>query len=245
MITYASPNYTPRPPNAHVCLVVLHYTEMATQAALHKLCDPQANVSAHYLITESGHVVHLVAESMRAWHAGAGCWGTITDVNSHSIGIELANCGTAPFAAPLMDALETLLSSVLQRYQIAPQGVIAHSDSAPMRKIDPGVCFDWQRLARRGLSVWPQQQDKPAATAGQSQPISTRTDRFMALARCFGYTASTKPQTILSAFRLRFRPRCCDALEVNETDLALITDLAERFVFDANAESTYPSKAES
>ncbi|MEM8657115.1 MAG: N-acetylmuramoyl-L-alanine amidase, partial [Pseudomonadota bacterium] len=151
-----SPNYGARPEGARVELVVLHYTAMeAAEAALERLCDPAHEVSAHYLIGGCGTVWQMVAEADRAWHAGAGSWQGRADVNSRSIGIELANPGDAPFAARQMGALEGLLKDLLPRYDLPADAVIGHSDMAPGRKRDPGARFDWRRLARRGLSVWP------------------------------------------------------------------------------------------
>ena len=46
-----------------------------------------------YLIAADGRIWRLVEETCRAWHAGQGAWGEIGDVNSHSLGIELANSG--------------------------------------------------------------------------------------------------------------------------------------------------------
>jgi N-acetylmuramoyl-L-alanine amidase len=138
-------------------MVVLHYTAMSScQVALDRLCDPATEVSAHYLISEGGEVLALVPEDMRAWHAGAGEWGGRDDINSRSIGVELANSGSHPFAAAQMQALEALLHDVMARWAIAPERVIGHSDMAPGRKNDPGARFDWRRLALAGLSVWPQ-----------------------------------------------------------------------------------------
>ena len=174
-------------------LIVLHYTGMASCAeARARLCDPLAEVSAHWLISETGNAEALVDEALRAWHAGAGAWGAVTDVNSRSVGIELANTGTAPFPEPQMAALENLLSAVMARWSIPPERVIAHSDMAPGRKGDPGARFDWQRLARAGLSVWPER----AGDAGR--PLA------QSLA-AIGYPVASDA-ALLAAFRLRFRP---------------------------------------
>jgi N-acetylmuramoyl-L-alanine amidase len=173
---------------------VIHYTAMrSATAARDWLCNPEAQVSAHYVIAEDGRIWQLVDEDMRAWHAGAGQWGSCTDVNSHSIGIELANTGSHPFPEPQMAVLETLLSGIFQRRGIRPEGVIGHSDMAPGRKIDPGPKFDWRRLARKGLAIWPE----PATDA----PFPTQE----ALAKA-GYTAPTAPEIRLAAFRSRFLP---------------------------------------
>lgn len=192
---------------------MLHYTQMPTaQSALTRLCLPAAEVSAHYLIGADGTVWHLVDEALRAWHAGAGEWRGRDDVNSRSIGIELDNDGATPFAWPQMRALHGLLAGVLARWAIPPQGVIAHSDMAPARKVDPGPRFDWQGLARAGLSVWPERGGDPLA------PLTPSLDAI-------GYPA-VPPGLRLAAFRLRFRPGAHGPEDA--TDRALADDLARR-----------------
>ena len=152
-VWHPSPNFGLRRDGLTPTLVVIHYTAMKdARAALERLCDPESVVSAHYLIGVDGQMWQMVAETMRAWHAGAGNWHGQDDINSRSIGIELDNAGTHPFSEPQMAALERLLSDILIRWGIAPDGVIGHSDMAPGRKCDPGPRFDWTRLARRGLA---------------------------------------------------------------------------------------------
>ncbi|MFN3971466.1 MAG: N-acetylmuramoyl-L-alanine amidase [Gemmobacter sp.] len=186
-----SPNCGPRRGGVRPSLVVIHFTAMkSAEAARARLCDPAAEVSAHWLIDGAGIVEALVPEALRAWHAGAGAWGAARDVNSASIGIELANDGKSPFPARQMAALEALLAGVMGRWGIGPAGVIGHSDMAPARKVDPGPRFDWKRLARGGLSVWPE--------AGE--PGDFRAD-----CRGFGYP-DVADDLLLRAFRLRFRP---------------------------------------
>ncbi|WP_323786211.1 N-acetylmuramoyl-L-alanine amidase [Thalassovita sp.] len=201
-------------------MIVLHYTAMTSaRAALDRLCDPKAEVSAHYLICERGRIWQMVEEEMRAWHAGAGQWGAVADVNSRSIGIELANLGTHPFSEPQMAALEALLPGIMARWQVPPERVIGHSDMAPDRKHDPGPRFDWQRLARQGLSIWPE-----AAEPGDFVTDATR----------FGYSCECfDADTVLGAFRDRFRPGVTGALD--QTDRALMADLAVRFPVDHSA----------
>lgn len=182
-----------------------------------RLCDAAHEVSAHWLISEDGTSEALVDETMRAWHAGAGEWAGQDDVNSRSIGVELANCGDHPYAALQIDALEDLLSAVMARWSIPAQCVIAHSDMAPSRKGDPGARFDWQRLALQGLSVWPRASDPADPTD------------FWPAARAFGYPDA--PATdLLAAFRLRFRPWVQGPLD--GWDAALAKDLARRFPVD-------------
>lgn len=188
---WPSPNHGERRGRVQPTLIVVHYTGMASCAeALARLCDPAAEVSAHWLISEVGEAVALVPEHRRAWHAGAGAWGGLADVNSRSIGIELANPGDRPFPEAQMAALERLLGEVMARWHIPAQGVIAHSDMAPSRKGDPGARFDWRRLALHGLAVWPE----PAKPGD-----------FCADLRAFGYPEAPEAD-LLAAFRLRFRP---------------------------------------
>jgi N-acetylmuramoyl-L-alanine amidase len=213
-VTLASPNHGERRDGAVPDLVVIHYTAMASCAdSCARLCDPLAEVSAHWLIDLDGTTIQLVHESRRAWHAGAGAWGAVTDVNSRSIGIELQNAGNHPFPAPQMAALDTLLAAILTRWHIPPQRVIAHSDMAPARKSDPGPRFDWRRLARQGLSVWP----KPA----EADPSA-----LLPALRAFGYP-DAPPETLLTAFRLRFAPWARGPISPNDAGAAC--DLANRF----------------
>jgi N-acetylmuramoyl-L-alanine amidase len=201
--------------------VVIHYTAMPSMAeARARLCDPAHEVSAHWLIAEDGGVEQLVDEQLRAWHAGAGAWGAVGDVNSRSIGIELANSGAQPFAEPQMVALERLLAGIMARWRIPPERVIGHSDMAPARKSDPGRRFDWRRLSHGGLSVWPR------VTEGRS---GGRLSDFVGHARRFGYPA-VEEELILRAFRLRFRPWADGPLD--GMDVAMAADLATRFPVD-------------
>lgn len=179
-------------------LIVLHYTGMADAAAARaRLCDPASQVSAHWLIDETGRAEALVPEERRAWHAGAGSWRGRDDVNSRSIGVELANPGDRPFPEPQMAALERLLAAIMARWGIAAEGVIAHSDMAPGRKIDPGPRFDWRRLARGGLSVWPGLTVPEAAACEPDLPP---------LRESLGRIGYPPLPESLDAFRLRFRP---------------------------------------
>jgi len=153
-----SPNFDARtaPPD----MVVLHYTGMPTGAeALARLRDPEAKVSAHYLIEEDGRAFALVAEERRAWHAGVSFWKADRDINARSIGVEIVNPGHErgyrSFGALQMAAVCDLCLAILSRHPVPPRNVVAHSDIAPDRKQDPGALFDWQGLARNGVGLFP------------------------------------------------------------------------------------------
>ena len=199
-----SPNWGERRHGGKPDMVIIHYTAMETvEAAVARLCDPKAEVSAHYVIAEDGRVFPLVSEEYRAWHAGAGAWGQVRDVNSHSIGFELANQGpqseTPEFPEIQMQTLERILAEVLRRYAIPKERVLGHSAIAPGRKSDPGPYFDWQRLAQKDLAIW-------------CNPIEADADwdRFRQAAGLFGYCPPDPDQSgwnaVLDAFRHRFLP---------------------------------------
>ncbi len=216
-LSHPSPNFGERRGGQRPELVVIHYTAMEScAAALDRLCDPVSEVSAHYLIDADGTVLSLVAEGARAWHAGQGAWQGRDDVNSRSIGVELANCGAEPFPEAQMKALEGLLAGILTRWSLPPEAVIGHSDMSPDRKADPGPRFDWRRLALSGLSVWPE----PAVPGD-----------FRADALRFGYPDHTTDM-ILRAFRLRFRPWATGPIDA--VDAGLAADLAGRFARPAS-----------
>ncbi|KAF0675389.1 N-acetylmuramoyl-L-alanine amidase [Profundibacterium mesophilum] len=213
-------------------LIVLHYTAMRSADAAHeRLCQPEAEVSAHYLITREGALRSLVPEARRAWHAGAGRWGAVVDVNSASIGIELDNDGAGPFAAPLMRCLERLLSDVMARHDIPPERVIGHSDCAPLRKVDPGPRFDWRRLALGGYAIWPGIDGAPELGPAPRSALSDA--RFAALCVAAGYAPGMAAQVYLCALRLRLAPWARGARGPADDRRALW--LAEHFPVDARA----------
>lgn len=149
-----SPNHDARDP----ILIVIHATEQDSVArSLLTLRTRNAGgpVSAHYLVGDDGRVYQLVADDRRAWHAGGGRWGAITDLNSASIGIELDNDGTEPFTDAQLDSLVVLLEDLSARHGIPRTAVIAHADLAPTRKRDPGHHFPWAKLAAAGFGRWP------------------------------------------------------------------------------------------
>lgn len=210
-INRRSPNFDQR--RLPVTMVVIHYTGMVgAEAAIERLCDPAAKVSAHYLITDRGEVVALVDEADRAWHAGVSWWRGIADVNSASVGIELDNpghdFGYRPFAEPQMAALVTLLPAIVARHGVAPANVVGHSDVAPARKIDPGELFDWERLARHGLAL-----ARPCRDL--SDPGWAEGDFAASLSR-FGYSVDDLPAAI-RAFQRRFRPEAVTGAADGET----------------------------
>lgn len=198
----ASPNWNER--KLPISMVVLHYTEMKpVETALERMCDPAAEVSAHYCITEEGEVISLVPEDKRAWHAGLSYWRGVKDVNSASIGIELDHPGHAlayrPFADAQIDALVPLLNRMMLAYDIPRANVVAHSDIAPARKLDPGELFPWEELAQYRLCL-----ARPTKLE-LGDPFANDGAFYLAMER-FGYDISDGRKAV-EAFQRRWRPR--------------------------------------
>jgi N-acetylmuramoyl-L-alanine amidase len=204
-IARPSPNHGPRPPGARTELLILHYTGMPTAAhALDRLCDPAAQVSAHYTVDEDGTVYAHVPEDRRAWHAGLSQWRGLGDVNSRSIGVEIVNpgheFGYRPFPAAQMAAVTALCREIIDRHAIAAADVLGHSDVAPARKEDPGELFDWPGLAAQGIGLWPDPTDADVHLGDDA----LSTDAVAALLARYGYNAA-EPRALLS-FQRHFHP---------------------------------------
>lgn len=211
LIHRPSPNHEPRRVET-VDMLVLHYTGMQTgQAALERLCDAEAKVSAHYLIDEDGTIHALVPELQRAWHAGLSYWRGETDINSRSIGIELVNpgheFGYRAFPDEQIDALIRLCAGVLSRHPIPPWNVIGHSDVAPARKHDPGELFPWPRLKGHGIGLWPFE---------GGETVDVDDGKLIAMLGRYGYD-TTDPQAAIAAFQRHFRPTRIDGRNDGET----------------------------
>jgi N-acetylmuramoyl-L-alanine amidase len=222
-----SPNHGPRPEPVRINMLVLHYTGMTTAAAaLERLCDPGARVSAHYVIGENGVIWRLVPENRRAFHAGVSCWEGERDLNAVSLGIEIVNpgheWGYRPFPEAQMSSVEGLCRELIGRYSIPPHRVVGHSDIAPDRKTDPGELFDWARLARAGIGIWPPAMLAPRGFA--INPVDALGDLLS-----IGYCANARSQTpALFAFQRRFRQECCDGRLDAET-AARLSEVREAF----------------
>ena len=204
-----SPNHDDRPDGAPVDMLILHYTGMRSgAAAIDRLCDPAAKVSAHYVVEEDGQVFRLVPESRRAWHAGISHWRGVSGLNARSIGIEVVNPGHEhgyrPFAALQMAALCDLCRAILARHPIPAWNVVGHSDVAPDRKEDPGEFFDWEGLAAHGVGLWPR-------AAGRGDGDALR------LLGAIGYRTDLPLPVLLRAFQRHWRPGRVDGVADAET----------------------------
>jgi N-acetyl-anhydromuramyl-L-alanine amidase AmpD len=208
-----SNNYDIRKPQ----LIVLHFTDqdsVAQSLDTLRTANSGGPVSAHYLVGRDGHIYQLVSDTMRAWHAGPGRWGTITDLNSASIGIEIDNNGHEPFPPIQIDSLIRLLTDLTTRWHIPRAQIIGHEDLAPVRKNDPGPLFPWATLAAAGFGLWP-------------DPTSMRVDPppgfdpWMALT-AIGYSLED-PHATVRAYHNHFRGDDADMLDAD--DLRILYNL--------------------
>lgn len=149
---FSSSNYLPRVKKIEY--IILHYTERTFTEALAILTDIQSEVSSHYLIKEDGETFQLVDDNKIAWHAGESSWQNSTGLNQNSLGIEIDNLGIAEFTPSQMQSCIKLCHYLVDKYDINFVNIIGHSDVAPDRKLDPGIFFDWQKLAKNGLGYW-------------------------------------------------------------------------------------------
>jgi N-acetylmuramoyl-L-alanine amidase len=227
-----SPNFGARVDGGPIDILLFHYTAMASsEAALDWLCDASSEVSSHYFVFEDGRVVQMVDEELRAFHAGVSFWGGEKNINSRSIGIEIANRGHAlgypPYPEPQIEAVIALSRDILARHAIPPERVLAHSDVAPLRKADPGERFPWRRLCVAGVGQYVAPAPithGPAFGEGDEGEVVAR---FKSRLREYGYglgggdrfDAETKAVTV--AFQRHFRPELVDGVADMSTRLTL------------------------
>ncbi len=219
---YPAANVEPRRDGLRPSLLILHYTGMrSARAAIEYLARADSKVSCHYVIDEEGRITQMVAESERAWHAGLSSWHGATDINSLSIGIEIQNPGHEHgypcFPAAQMRAVADLSRDICVRNGLPPEAVLAHSDVAPARKIDPGEKFDWQLLADSGVGHWAQPARIRGRDGGDGPGASgVHVAEAQLLLRRYGYgveptgSIDTATEFVLKAFQRHFRPRRVD-----------------------------------
>src|SRR6516225_8291320 len=244
-----SPNHGERQNGVRPDIILLHYTGMYDPSvALDRLCTAGSEVSAHYLVLEDGRVVQMVPEARRAWHAGVSSWAGETDINSRSIGIEIANPGHEhgypDYPRRQVAAVTALCRSIFTRYQVAPDRVLAHSDVAPARKQDPGEKFPWKLLADSGIGLWvnpaPITQSGPIYVLGDTNPAIEETQRLLAR---YGYGVTptgyldSPTRDAIAAFQRHFRPMRVDGVVDASTTATLKALLAAR---DARLNSIQP-----
>jgi len=235
-----SPNHSERKDGVAPDMIVLHYTGMRdNEAAIRHLCAPATEVSAHYVVLQDGFILQLVAESRRAWHAGVASWAGETDVNSRSIGIEIANPGHdrgyPDFPRRQIAAVTTLCRSIFTRHRIPAWRVLGHSDVAPARKQDPGEKFPWRLLSESGIGLWvnpaPITEGGAVFVLGESDPAIREMQELLGrygydIAVSGSYDLATRD--VIAAFQRHFRPARVDGVADASTIATLKALLAAR-----------------
>ncbi|MBN9234809.1 MULTISPECIES: peptidoglycan recognition protein family protein [Phyllobacteriaceae] len=223
-----SPNFGPRRGPFRPDMIVLHYTGMASgEGAEAWLCDPASEVSSHYLVHKDGRIVQMVRESDRAWHAGKSFWRGHADINSASVGIEIVNPGHSldypPYPKRQIEAVIGLCAGIVARHGVVPERILAHSDVAPGRKVDPGERFPWKALHAAGIGHL-----VPAAPIRQGAALregdqGAQVEELQSLLALYGYglgiTRIFDPATRIAveAFQRHFRPRLVDGVADGST----------------------------
>lgn len=219
----ASPNRNERRDGRSPDILLLHYTGMeSARGALDWLTREESQVSSHYFAFEDGRILQLVPEAGRAWHAGKSFWKGETDINSASIGIEIANAGhpggLPDFPDVQIEAVIKLCRGIIQRWNIPPERVLGHSDVAPVRKVDPGEKFPWDRLAKAGIGHWVE----PAPVTGgrffQRGDSGPPVEALQAMLALYGYNTPVSGEFCdrtrgdVDAFQRHFRPVRVDGI---------------------------------
>ena len=223
-----SPNFGERAKGQAIKCLILHYTGMSDAAkACDWLCNDVSEVSCHYLVDEQGDIVQMVDEANRAWHAGVSSWNDDDDINSSSIGIEIQNPGHfqgyPDFPKVQMLAVIALCKDIITRQPISARRILAHSDVAPGRKVDPGEKFDWRMLHQYGVGhcVEPE-----PISGGTFLQFGDQGDAVMALQgmlKLYGYDIDVngafdkRTQIVVEAFQRHFRVELVDGIADQST----------------------------
>jgi len=211
-----SPNINERSGNKPVSILILHYTGMETaEKACDWLCREESQVSCHYLVDEQGRITQMVDETMRAWHAGVSSWHGEEDVNSFSIGIEIQNpghnLGYVEFSAIQMNAVAALAKDIVARHPIEPRNILAHSDVAPGRKVDPGEKFDWRFLHKKGIGHFVEPEPLGGGSFLQEGDSGDPVFALQAMLKLYGYGLDAsgnfekRTKLVVEAFQRHFR----------------------------------------
>lgn len=231
----SAPNFNDRA--FPVEMLVLHYTGMQSEdAALDWLCRAESGVSCHYFVFSDGRIVQSVPEAKRAWHAGVSRWRGLDDINSRSIGIEIANpgheFGYTAFPEPQIEAVIALSRDIVGRNRIMARDVVAHSDIAPARKQDPGELFPWKRLSEAGIGMWVEPSLVEAGPSLGPGDFGEDVSRLRADLAAFGYPLAAgeaydlETSQVVAAFQRRFRPALVDGRADGSTLATLARVLA-------------------
>lgn len=200
---------------APISMLVLHCAAHPGEELVS--CLDKAELSSHYVLGLNGELIKVIDESNRAWHAGEASWREFKeDLNSCSIGIEISNLtlGQSPYSDAQIEKLIAFCQKLMRKHKILPQNVVAHSDIAPLRKVDPGLAFPWKRLSKEGIGLW--YQPKNADKMPENDVAK--------LLAIIGYDTKDEETVIASAyaFKRRFLP---EEVKVDEDVYHLVNNV--------------------
>lgn len=233
-----SPNFGPRIGVTVPDMIILHYTGMETgEGAQNWLCNPESQVSSHYLVHEGGRIVQMVRESERAWHAGKSFWAGATDINSRSVGIEIVNpghiLGYSDFPAVQIAAVIRLCRGIVARYGVFAERILAHSDIAPGRKVDPGEKFPWKTLCDEGLGRFPAPARIEADFVLRAGDSGESVQNLQSLLARYGYNVEitgnfdAATEIVVTAFQRHFQPERVNG-QADATSVEILKTLVGR-----------------
>ncbi len=217
---YKSPNYNDRVKNSKIEFIIIHYTgvDMQFHKVIDWFLDERSKVSCHYLIDKSGEIYNLVDVSNRAWHAGKSFWNNCVDINSNSIGIELHNAGNEDFTSHQFESLVKLIKILMRNNAINSWDILGHSDVSIGRKIDPGVKFPWQKLAKEKIGFFTNlsQENFDTDYSDHNSPHSIKEiqSKLISIGYDVNKSAVFDAQTVegLKAFQRHWRPKKVDGI---------------------------------
>ena len=213
--TINSKNFDPwKRTKTSIKFIIIHYTGMQSEReSIKRLCDPKSKVSRHFVINKKGQVYKLVQENRIAWHAGKSCWGKYKNLNRNSIGIELVNkghdFGYTIFPKKQLSSLTKICKKLIKKYKIKKKNVIGHSDVAPLRKIDPGEKFPWEKLANNNIGIWHKYKKKELIKFRKIKIVNKSKVEFInklkKIGYCFNYNRKGSLIKIIKAFQRHYR----------------------------------------
>ena len=233
-----SPNFDSKKRSKNsIKIIVIHYTGMQSEReSLAKLCNPKSKVSSHFLINQNGKVYRLVQDDRVAWHAGKSCWGNYKNLNKNSIGIELVNkghqLGYTNFKKKQLISLIKILKKIIRKYKIKKKYIVGHSDIAPLRKIDPGEKFPWNKLAKKNIGIWHNFQPNFLKKLRKVKILTTQDKvNFVKNLNNIGYCLSIKKKPIfiktIKAFQRRYRRELINGV-LDKECLIIAQDLSKK-----------------
>jgi N-acetylmuramoyl-L-alanine amidase len=234
----SSPNHDKKKrSNNSIKIIVIHYTGMQSEReSIIRLCNPKSKVSSHFVINRNGKVYRLVKNEKIAWHAGKSCWGKYKNLNKNSIGIELVNkghkFGYTKYGKKQILSLIKICKILIKKYKIKKVNVVGHSDISPLRKIDPGEKFPWEKLSNNGIGIWHSCKSNLLKKNRRKKILKKREKiKFIKNLNKIGYCFPSKKQTffakILKAFQIHYRKELINGI-LDEECLIIAQNLSKK-----------------